>query len=65
MSNLKASELENVESKFKEEIKIKKDKINKYEKLIEIIKQIIKDKWTPAPLYSKGMKIDKICKNNS
>ena len=60
MSNLKASELENVESKFKEEIKIKKDKINKYEKLIEIIKQIIKDKWTPAPLYSKGMKIDKI-----
>ena len=60
MSNLKASELENVESKFKEEIKIKKDKINKYEKLIEIIKQILKDKWTPAPLYSKGMKIDKI-----
>ena len=60
MKNLKAIELELVESEFKKEINSKKEKVTLYEKLINIIKQCLKDKWIPVPLYQKEKKIEKI-----
>ena len=60
IKTLKASELELVESKLKNEINSKKEKVTIYEKLINIIKQCSKDKWVPVPMYQKGEKIEKI-----
>ena len=60
IKNLKASELQLVESELKNDLNSKKEKVTLYEKLINIIKQCSKDKWVPVPIYQKEDKIEKI-----
>ena len=60
IKNLKASELQLVESDLKNDLNSKKEKVTLYEKLINIIKQCSKDKWVPVPIYQKEDKIEKI-----
>ena len=60
MKKLRKKDLEKAKEQVKpklDEMKSKRDNINK---LIEVLKEKFKDKWTPAPEYTKVMVEDKI-----
>ena len=64
MKKLKKKEFEKAKDAVKpklDEMKLKKDNITK---LIEVLKEKFKDKWTPAPEYTKIMEEEKVEKTS-
>ena len=60
LTKLKRKDLENAKNLVKpklDELKAKRDNTNK---LIEVLKEKFKDKWTPAPEYQKVMESDQV-----
>lgn len=66
LQTLDKKSLKKIEGAAKKDLEEKKKKIEKYEKIIETIKQQCKNQWIPAPLFSKTteeVKYEKINKN--
>ena len=64
MKKLKKKEFEKAKDAVKpklDEMKLKKDNITK---LLEVLKEKIKDKWTPAPEYTKVMEVEQVEKTS-
>ena len=60
MKKLRKRELEKAKEAVKPKLDEMKQKKDNYTKLIDILKEKFKDKWTPAPLYEKVMVEDRI-----
>lgn len=66
LQTLDKKSLKKIEAAAKKDLDEKKKKIEKYDKLIELIKEQCKNQWIPAPLFSKTteeVKYEKINKN--